>query len=279
MRSDRGSFLLGLAGFLAGVFFTLFITEFLGPKAAASWLERKLLLLVLLLLFIAVLRAYAMLARTAASAGSSVATGADWETVPRKEATAALPQGDQGGRREVNGGRSEIRDGARNLREPLEAPLPARRLEPAITSPARIPQGSSGYQVSDQSSEVKTPSENKSAHPGRLIEIWERYYREGDGKFNAGGLRRQMEEAGITADVIPGDRIGAGESLLAIDLHDGTNLLYLLPNFGKPVRAVDNWFQSVGGESRVARIQRLLRPATARRAAAGIVLETKGEVE
>jgi hypothetical protein len=124
----------------------------------------------------------------------------------------------------------------------------------------------------------------KSVSPGfagaeQLSEVWDSYFRNGDGRFNAKGLQRQLESAGISAEVILGEQLKAGDSLLGVDFKDGSGLLYLLPNFGKPARAVEEWFQNISTGSRVARIQRLLRPATACRKGGTIYLETKGEVE
>ena len=114
------------------------------------------------------------------------------------------------------------------------------------------------------------------AEPNRLIEVWESYWRHGDGHFNAPGLRRHLHEAGVMGEVVLDQRFG--DRVLAVELDD-SGLLYLLPNFAKPPRAVAEWFDAIGTSSRLARIGRLHAPARVRRVAGGIEVIQKGAVE
>lgn len=128
-----------------------------------------------------------------------------------------------------------------------------------------------------------SPSESSSGssalRPSQLVEVWDIYQREGGGGFNAGGLSRQLEKAGLSAEVLPGDRFRAGDLVLGVDPRDSSGVIYLLPNFGKPPRLLDAWFRLSAGDSRFARIQRLLRPAVVRRKGGELVVDSKGEIE
>ena len=112
-----------------------------------------------------------------------------------------------------------------------------------------------------------------------LIDVWETYLSHGDGRFNAKGLQRQLEEKGISASVIPGEHLEAGDRVLGVALPSWGDIVYLLPNFTKPPRAVSDWFESKGSESRRATIQRLVEPAAGRRSSRGWEIQKKGVVE
>jgi hypothetical protein len=110
----------------------------------------------------------------------------------------------------------------------------------------------------------------------RLIEVWEDYWRHGDGHFNAAGLRRHLRDAGLGGEVVSDQSFG--DQVLAVKFDD-SGTLYLLPNFAKPPRAVAEWFDAIGTSSRLARIGRLHEPARVRRAPGGIEVVQKGTVE
>lgn len=115
-----------------------------------------------------------------------------------------------------------------------------------------------------------------ASSPDQLVAVWERYLSRGDGRFNAEGLRRQLEAMGVGGEVVTD--AGLGDSILGVALGDGK--VYLLPHFDRTPAAVAEHFQQSGSSARMARIQRLVRAAVARRApVGGLVLEVKGVVE
>ncbi|HEV3458841.1 MAG TPA: hypothetical protein VHG32_20000 [Thermoanaerobaculia bacterium] len=116
-----------------------------------------------------------------------------------------------------------------------------------------------------------------SAWPEHLVEVWQSYLEKGDGRFDAKGLRRHLEAVGLSAPVTIDDSLG--ESVLGVDPGDGQ--VYLLPHFDSTPNEVAGWFQQGSSTaSRLARIQRLVRVAVARRAAGGrLELLRKGAVE
>jgi hypothetical protein len=111
----------------------------------------------------------------------------------------------------------------------------------------------------------------------RLVEIWARYLERGDGRFEPVGLQRQLEAAGLGGKVVAEDSLGEG--VLGVDLDDGQ--VYLMPHFNCTPRAVAGWFDArPGATSRLARIQRLVQVAVARRSRSGnLELYAKGVVE
>ncbi|HVT14655.1 MAG TPA: hypothetical protein VHQ90_00550 [Thermoanaerobaculia bacterium] len=120
------------------------------------------------------------------------------------------------------------------------------------------------------------PELGVSTHPEQLIEVWLSYFRKGDGHFNSEGLRRHLQAAGITAEVVVDEQLG--DSVLGVEFDDG--LVYLLPHFNRTPQAVAEWFHQTGSSSRLARIQRLVRAAVANRTPGGhFELQTKGAVE
>jgi hypothetical protein len=116
-----------------------------------------------------------------------------------------------------------------------------------------------------------------SPWPEHLVEVWQSYLENGDGRFDAKGLRRQLEAAGLSAPVTIDDSLG--ESVLGVAPGDGQ--VYLLPHFDSTPNEVADWFQQGSSTaSRLARIQRLVRVAVARRGADGrLELLRKGAVE
>lgn len=113
----------------------------------------------------------------------------------------------------------------------------------------------------------------------RLVEVWHEYFQNGDGSFNSHGLKRRLEAAGLHSRVLPGDELGAGDALLAVESGDGSGRLFLLPSFKRTPRSVSEWFHYNDAVSRVAKIQRLVKPGVGRKTNRGLVIEQKGAVE
>lgn len=287
MRNDRELLLVAFTAFLAGVVFTLFVLLFGYLK---DWPDRLVVLGVLTVLTTVSLAASVLVTRKRSDQGESatpqaaVSRGgstpskdptlpvASAVTLPPNATGSSNPQGRKPEPRwepppaRVEGARKGGNSVASSPRSTTMETLPPstrRETEPVGYLEGESVAGASMYSVVD---------------PGRLVEIWESYRRKGEGKFSAQGLQQRIAAAGITADVLPGEQFGAGDNVLAVDFRVG-GPLYLLPNFHKPVRTVSPWFQPLGPESRTAVIQRLIRPATARRSESGLDLETKGEIE
>lgn len=296
MRTEREPLLAALTGFFLGVFTTLAVIEF-----ESSWISRIVILVMLAMLAAAAFAAFLFIKRQRAGGDAPASQGA-W-----KHADASAPEpvsGVAGGPAarppapkstpEWHNPRAEPqRDttppgprGPRSVHHTETPPSsPSRTTGPAAmmgnSSPRRRENDSVYYP--EEESFATEPSSTPtisyiSADPNRLVEVWESYRKKGDGRFNVSGLRQRLEAAGIAAEVVAGEHVGAGDCLLAIDFRGG-GPLYLLPNFNKPARTVSQWFQALGSESRTAVIQRLIRPATARRSGGGLTVETKGEIE
>ncbi len=296
MRSGREPLLPALAGFLVGVFFTLAVIQFeatfqmgkatttaSSPSPLAHWTgnaERYTMLTILLTLAVTAIVAYLRLARDAStttlekSIEGAVKENSPPRTVlgPGRPSTSPLPREAQHrDQTETNRGGSREKE---KPRPQPSAPNGTRQPTPLLTRETR--EASSQFPVTDYGQSISPTS--TSSYSDGLVEVWDNYYRKGDGRFNVKGLQRHLEEARISAEVLGGDQIGAGENLLIVDFRDG-GPLHILPNFSKPTRALETWFQTLGSGARTALIQRLVRPATARRRGGQIVLENRGEVE
>lgn len=149
-----------------------------------------------------------------------------------------------------------------------ESFLPDRRSEAAPVfpaTPASEPVGSK-------------PAEARSAAES-LSEIWERSLLHGDGRLTAEGLRGLLSSQGFEAEVSPGEQQGLEEGYYLVELADGTGRIYLVPDFNKTLRSVGEWFAAPAVGSRLAKIQRVVRPAVLERTAGGLGRVTSGEVE
>lgn len=277
MRSNREGILAGLAGFLIGVLFTLVVHDF--ASRAISALERRLILLALFVLASAILTLYfKLLGAVEPAMGSRIPSGVDREGHVPPNSASTMPAALPVQRRDE----TTPHVGGVSFKQPEIRTTPGAIRGMSVPAPRAQHTSNAPEPPLYENSELLAPeyvNNTGSAGADRLPDIWESYFRNGDGKFNATGLKRQLEASGIAADVIPGEHLSLGDSLLGVDFKDKKGLLYLLPNFSKPARAVEDWFQTIGTGSRLARIQRLIRPATARRKGGELILEAKGEVE
>lgn len=277
MSQNREPLILTLVGFLIGVLFTLLVVRTqssANAKGPGSTFEFYAILVVLLVLTVLLLAVYLKPRQAILERSSSAA--AELRTI--------------GPLRSSSGGKVTTPTGEGQSKETR----PSGGVQPGTTAKLQ-----SGYSYADPQEQPGTPLPQDSdywdsatptedsespttvaltSHADRLVEVWQTYHRNGDGKFNANGLRRFLESAGINAEVLAGERVEAGDNVLAVDIRDGRGSLYLLPNFNKPAIALSTWFQIPGSGSRAAVIQRLIRPATARRVGSRINVESRGEV-
>jgi hypothetical protein len=281
MRSHREPLLSALAGLLVGIFATLSVVGFQETfrdktQPTLVW-ERYGILTALLLLAVAAIAVYLKLARSSASESDAGAPEPeerrkDGPTLKVKE-SAAREAFDKDRRNEKEPARGD-KPAPGSGRAPT--PPPSRESRQPLPPPVREARNSA-RPVSDESPEPPAPP-LAPVHSGRLVEIWDSYYKNGNGRFDINGLRRSLETGAVKADVLSGDQLAAGDNVLIVDLRDGSGQLHVLPNFTKPVRALEEWFQPLGSGDRTAIPQKLIRPATARRWGGSITLESKGEV-
>jgi hypothetical protein len=167
-------------------------------------------------------------------------------------------------------------------------PPPDEAAGAASPTPAEVP-GDEGGGWRDEYPEApppaRTPAGGREAASSlgplreQLAEVWLACLRDGEGQFAAPALRRALLAAGLGGQVL--DDAPAG-NLFAVDPRRGAGdrRVLLLPLPGVTARAVAEWFSCpASGGSRLARIQRVVRPAVARRGAAGWELLEKGVVE
>ncbi len=281
MRAGREVALLVFAAFLTGMLVTLVAYRFGEGKLGS--LERNATLALILLLVAALFVLWWNLRGVKTDGDGELSMSSPERRDPTFQGSFGNPPG-AGISRSSTGNRESGGIGARadkivpaaGERQPSGmGSAQAQRGPIPSPAPRQFPEPST---EADPWREAYPPPTSK-VDPSRLIDIWNVYYSKGDGKFNATGLRRQLENAGIDAEVIPGDRLGGGDNILAVDLLDHGGVLYLLPNFTKSPRAIEDWFRATDSGSRMARIQRLVSPATARKSGGSITLILKGEVE
>lgn len=111
-----------------------------------------------------------------------------------------------------------------------------------------------------------------------LIQLWQDYWREGDGHFNSSGLRSQLSNHGLDAEVIEGAEIGAGDSLLIVDPKSCSQHLYLLPSFTKSPRAVREWFDDQSDGALTSKTRKVLELAVIGRTGTGFEIISRGIV-
>ncbi len=111
----------------------------------------------------------------------------------------------------------------------------------------------------------------------RLIDVWQAYWENGDGHFNAGGLKSEMDRQSLTGKVYSGSVLGLDDSVLGVDLEDDS-IIYLLPDFNKPPSAVSEWFEDQSSGSLTALIKSVDRLAQGILDRSRFQIETKGIV-
>ncbi len=205
----------------------------------------------------------------------STAPGRDAGGAPPSSRRPAAPAGDIGGAEPLG---SSFGDGAGSRPWPGDPPASWGSRPPAppdAGSPGRFRMEdltqSAGQPTADGSAAASSPVAE------RLVAVWQRYLDDGDGRFEPGGLGRQLEAAGLSGRVVKEPSLG--EHVLGVDLGDGR--IYLLPHFNSTPRAVADWFEARSpAPSRLARIQRLCQVAVGHRVQGGRVeLCSKGAVE
>jgi hypothetical protein len=279
MRSHREPLLSALAGLLVGIFATLLVVDFqatlMNEAPPDSMWERQGIFVILLVLAVAAIVAYLKLARSSAPESDA---GVPEPEERRKD--GPLPKAKEPEAREaLDKDRRKEKELARGGK-----PAPGSGRAPALPppresrTPSPPPVQNSVRPMSNRPPEPPPPVATP-AHSGRLVEAWGSYFDKGNGRFDANGLRQYLEPAGIKADILSGDQIEAGDNVLIVDLREGSGELHVLPNFTKPIRALEEWFRPLGSGDRTAFPQRLIRPATARRWDGRITFESKGEVE
>jgi hypothetical protein len=277
MRSGRENLLVAAWAFLSGMLVTLVTTELASEQLMprARWLFLGVIGLVVVALHVF----WWWFFRRVASGSGKTTTLEELEKKQPSESTGgAEPPARKGGAavgaREPGGASPRSSTAVWSPPAPSPAPPPKGNPFPLPTSASPV----ASRPPADPVGSASWSDPVSRADSSRLIDVWETYLKSG-AMFNETGLRRQLETSQIDADVIPGSQFGGGDSVHAVDLKDGSGILYLLPDFAKPPRALEEWFQSRDSGSRMARIKRLVRPATARRSGGRINLESKGEVE
>ena len=138
---------------------------------------------------------------------------------------------------------------ARGSREPVRTSLEPRvdeALAPERDAPNGAPPSVSEPQAAD------------------LIRVWDHYRRTGDGHFSLQGLQKQLDDQCLDATVLESNRVGGGDSVLAVETPSRKPVCYVLPSFAKSPRAVTNWFHDRSGGALTGRIERVLEVAEGR---------------
>jgi hypothetical protein len=277
MRPGRENLVVAAGAFLFGMLVTLVAGELWSEplKPATRWLALGLIFL----LAVAVNVLGWWLSGRAAGNSGKTTTLEEWgkeHTAKNENVTEPpAPKESRGG-----GAREPERTNPQPVppagwSQPTPSPVPRPVRNPV---PPATPASPTALQTPDGFGGASWTEGASRADSSRLVDVWEVYLKSGS-RFNEAGLRRQLSASQIDAEVIPGSQFGGGDIVHAVDLKDGSGILYLLPDFAKPPRALEEWFHSRDSGSRMARIQRLVRPATARRSGGRINLESKGEIE
>lgn len=140
----------------------------------------------------------------------------------------------------------------------------------------QAPQGDSIEPASEPVYEQ--PSQEPKLREEDLIQVWQDYWRKGDGHFNSRGLRSQLVDHGLKAEIIAGSELGAGDNVLIVDPKYRSGLVYLLPSFTKSPRAVGDWFDDRGSGALTGKTQRVIELAIGKRTNRGIEIVKRGVV-
>ena len=157
-------------------------------------------------------------------------------------------------------------------------PVAASNRQPPETAASVSPSRAYRHAPSKIPPPISSTENEWGTDPGLLIDVWNHFRDDEDGRFIPSVLRRHLERAGIVAEIMKGADLVASDSVLGVSW-DGIGDIYLLPNFLHPPQAVAEWFddQSSSG-ARSARVKRLVRPAVLRPTGGRFDLKSKGAV-
>lgn len=160
------------------------------------------------------------------------------------------------------------------------APSDVRETGPALHVSDQSQATRVGERSADGSERESQPSRSREddLSPGRLIQVWESYLHNGDGRFKPEGFRRELEKAGIQAHVEPGLEIGFNDSLIGVSASDRAKVVYLLPNFTRSVQSVAAWYPDADTYARGAAISRVTELAVGQRVGGRVELQKQGRL-
>lgn len=116
--------------------------------------------------------------------------------------------------------------------------------------------------------------------PVEIGAAWNSYLINGNGRFDAKGLREFLVAAGIEAEVLPPDDfVGLGAPLLGVAAPGSHDRVLLLPDFTRPPRALAQWFELDSEIRNATRMNRLVRVAELRRSGSSYELRQPGVIE
>lgn len=114
--------------------------------------------------------------------------------------------------------------------------------------------------------------------PADLIDAWNNYRRTGNGFFNTHGLQRVLDERGGEATVSRGDRIHGGGNVLVVEMPSRKGHFFVLPNFAKSPRAVEDWFDDNSDGALTGRTEQVIQVAEGRWTDSGFEKVKRGAV-
>ena len=130
-------------------------------------------------------------------------------------------------------------------------PIPAaeEHKHPDSSSDETSPDSANGLEPSPPASaaSISAAPEPAAPSPEDLIDVWQQYWRAGDGHFKASGFESQLTGSGFTARVMDGAEAGAGDQVLIVDPQCEDQHFYVLPSFATSPRSVQQWFHDQSG--------------------------------
>ncbi len=111
-----------------------------------------------------------------------------------------------------------------------------------------------------------------------LKAAWKRYRDRGDGHFRAHGLRDELASAAVDV-VVRGLDGPAGVGVLVVENPDATESgFFVVPDFSKPAKSVDYWFENKGSRALGALIDEVIVVAQGRFSESGVEVVKRGSV-
>ena len=176
-----------------------------------------------------------------------------------------------GGARPEDPPRATARSAVRTESKPPSSFSPvsetaAEHEHPDSSSDYPSPDSASGLELSPPAPAASTSAAPQLATPGPedLIDVWQQYWRAGDGHFKASGFESQLTASGFTARVIDGAEVGAGDHVLIVDPQCADQHFYVLPSFATSPRSVQRWFDDRSGGALTATTRRVITVAFGR---------------